>query len=107
VIARASDREVFAAVGGDSALQHGAAALQRVHTLMLALLPRFATPPQQTLLPSPHDQPDHQHTLYYKVSHKRIRHMRVIKIYRMDFWNTTDFWYEMYEVNNHVDNILE
>ncbi|KAL0850619.1 hypothetical protein ABMA28_012378 [Loxostege sticticalis] len=67
VIARASDCAVVEAVRGDSALQHSAAALQRLHSLVLALIPRFAAPPphqyNQTLATQ---QPD-QNTLYYKI----------------------------------------
>ncbi|CAK1548023.1 unnamed protein product [Leptosia nina] len=45
VIARTSDREVFAAVQSDTALQRSGAALQRLHTLMLTMLARFHSPP--------------------------------------------------------------
>lgn len=55
VVCRASDREVFGLVAGDTALAHAAPGLQRVRGLMLALLARFHTPP---------DPPTHT---YYKV----------------------------------------
>ncbi|XP_072935362.1 nuclear pore complex protein Nup205 [Epargyreus clarus] len=59
VIARASNREVFGAVCGDTALQACVASVQRVQGLMLALLPRFQQPPPQ--------QPEPDVRLYYKV----------------------------------------
>ncbi|KAJ2946743.1 hypothetical protein O0L34_g12803 [Tuta absoluta] len=58
VIARASNQEVFGLVQTDTALQHSAASLQRVQSLMLALLPRFQQPPPAA--------PDHDDRLYYK-----------------------------------------
>ncbi|KAI5637337.1 hypothetical protein NE865_09906 [Phthorimaea operculella] len=60
VIARASNQEVFGLVQTDTALQHSAASLQRVQSLMLALLPRFQQPP-------PAATPDHDDRLYYKI----------------------------------------
>ncbi|XP_053601965.1 nuclear pore complex protein Nup205 [Plodia interpunctella] len=63
VIGRASNREVFGAVQDDTALQHSAAGIQRVQSLMLALLARFTKMPHANVT-QPHSEVD---TLYYKI----------------------------------------
>ncbi|XP_045453305.1 nuclear pore complex protein Nup205 [Melitaea cinxia] len=59
VISRTSTREVFGPVLSDTALQSGAAGVQRIQFLMLALLPRFQQPPPEN--------PEQDATLYYKI----------------------------------------
>ncbi|XP_028161417.1 nuclear pore complex protein Nup205 [Ostrinia furnacalis] len=67
VIARASDYAVIEAVSGDTALQHSSAALQRMHSLVLALIPRFAAPPPHQYNQPPANQQQDQNILYYKI----------------------------------------
>ncbi|CAG9783349.1 unnamed protein product [Diatraea saccharalis] len=65
VLARASDGRAAAGARGDTALQHSGGALQRLHALMLALLPRYTRPPPHA--PDHHHHDDHRQTLYYKI----------------------------------------
>ncbi|XP_052747538.1 nuclear pore complex protein Nup205 [Bicyclus anynana] len=60
VIARSAGRELLGAVA-DTALQHSAAAVQRVQHLALALLPRFQQPPSAA------PDADADATIYYKI----------------------------------------